>query len=187
MVLGAGPESAAHSPLCRGSLAGYGLAQEIQLGALGCGDLDLPLSLTIGAWLVREVLGPQSGARGFSVGPDFAHHRLAGELLAIAERDEIALLVMGDGSARRSTTAPGYLDERAAGFDAAVAAALAAGDPAALLALDPALGAELLAAGVAPWQAAARLLDGGRYRATLSYDAAPYGVGYFVASWRTDG
>lgn len=92
------------------------------------------------------------------------------------------LLVVGDGSARRSEKAPGYLDERAAGFDAAVADALRSGEPARLAALDDALGRELLAAGVPAWhEAAARLA--GTYRAELRYDDAPFGVGYFVAVW----
>ena len=43
----------------------------------------------------------------------------------------VALLVMGDGSARRSVKGPGFLDERAGPFDAEVSRALAAGDVAA--------------------------------------------------------
>lgn len=184
VLLGAGPESGAHAPPCRGSLAGYGLAIEVHLGAPASGgDLDLPLSLTIGAWLVREALGLRSGARGFSIGPDFAAHRASAELLAVAEHEDVSLLVMGDGSARRSEKAPGYWDERAVPFDAAVSAALASGDAAALLDVDAGLGGELLAAGVGAWHAAAQLLGGGRYDAVRRYDAAPYGVGYFVARW----
>ena len=55
--------------------------------------------------------------------------------------------------------------------------------PAALRELDPALGADLLAAGVPAWRAVGRALAGRRYEADLLYDAAPYGVGYFVAIW----
>ncbi len=94
----------------------------------------------------------------------------------------MALVVMGDGSARRSLSAPGYLDDRAEGFDAALAGALASGDPAQLAAIDAALGDELLAAGVAAWHAASDVLVG-KYEASLTYEAAPYGVGYFAASW----
>jgi hypothetical protein len=36
---------------------------------------------------------------------------------------------------------------------------------------------------VPAWHAAAALLAGGRYDAELLYDAAPYGVAYFVAAW----
>jgi hypothetical protein len=184
VLIGAAETSVAHSPLSRGSLAGFGVPMELHLGAPTCGGArDLPASLTVGAWLVREALGPRSGARGFSVGPDFAGSRAGLELLTLVETEDVALLVMGDGSARRSTRAPGYLDERAAAFDDGVIAALHDGDAAALEALDPQLGAELLAAGVPAWQAAGRLLDGGDYAAELLYYDDPYGVGYFVAAW----
>jgi hypothetical protein len=188
VLLGSADVSRAHSPLSRGSLAGFGLPVELHLGAPTCGGaLELPPSLTVGAWLVQSVLGPRSGARGFSVGPDFAGSRAAVELLELAETQDVALLVMGDGSARRGVGAPGYLEERAAPFDAAVAEALGAGDAAALEALDPDLGAELLAAGVSAWRAAGRLLDGRHYDAELLYSDDPYGVGYLVAAWTARG
>ncbi len=184
VLLGSAPRSAAHSPLARGSLAGFGVPGDIHLGAPTCGgELDLPLSLTVGAWLVRAALGPRSGAIGFSVGPDFATSRPAAQLLGLAEQDELALLVLGDGTARRSTAAPGYLDERAAGYDADVAAALASGDGDRLAALDAELGESLLAAGVPAWHAAAALLAGSRWTARLLHESAPYGVAYTVAVW----
>lgn len=188
VLLGSGPSSAAYSPVARGTFAPYGVALEVHLGSPACGGaVELPLSLTVGAWLVDSVLGPHSGARGFSVGPDFASSQAAVELLALAESSDVALLVMGDGTARRSTTAPGYLDERAEPFDAGVAAALRDGDAAALEGLDTHLGGHLLAAGVPAWHAAGRLLDGGTYDAELLYADAPYGVGYFVAAWSARG
>lgn len=184
VLLGAGESSRSYSPLARGSLAGYGLPLEISLGAPGGGGaLELPPSLTIGAWLVRDVMGPRSGAVGFSVGVDFAASPAALELLALARSEELGVIVLGDGSARRSATAPGYLDSRALDFDGGVAAALKEGDVAALAALDPVLGAELLAAGVPAWRAAGKLLEGGSYDAELLYAADPYGVGYYVAVW----
>lgn len=184
VLLGSGPSSAFHSPVARGSLAGYGVPVEVHLGSPGCGgSVELPLSLTIGAWLVGQAVGERSGAVGFSVGPDFASSRPALDLLALAETERVGLVVMGDGSARRSTTAPGYLDERAAAFDATVEAALRDGDGDALSDLDERLGAELLAAGVPAWRAAGAVLAGGGYDAHLLYAQAPYGVGYFVAEW----
>jgi hypothetical protein len=165
-------------------LSGFGVPGEIHLGAPTCGgELGLSPPLTIGAWLVRDALGPRSGARGFSVGPDFASSAAAVELLKLAETSDVALIVLGDGSARRSTTAPGYLDERAAGFDAAVADALRSGDAGELEKLDGQLAAELLAGGVPAWHAAAAVLAEQTYTARLSYEQAPYGVGYFVATW----
>ncbi len=179
IVIGAGPGPRMHDPTARGSLAGYGVELEIPLGADEPGLLELPLSLTIGAWLLRDALGPGHGAMGLAVGMDGA---LTVRQLGHRPDAPQVLIVMGDGSARRSPTAPGYLDERAAPFDVAVAAALSAGDPGRLR-FDSGLGTELLAAGPPAWSAAAVLLAGGRYDAELLYDAAPYGVGYFVAVW----
>jgi len=143
-------------------------------GTSGDGPAELPLSLTVGAWLVADALDGAQAVRAWSVGTD-------GGPVDVAD-EPTALVVMGDGSARRSLAAPGYLDERAEAFDAGVAAALASGDPAALR-VDPELGAQLLAAGPAVWHVAADLLAGSRWTAELLYDAAPYGVGYFAAAW----
>lgn len=181
VVLGGGPASVVYAPLSRGTLAGFGVAGG---GATtGGGAADLPLSLTVGAWLVHDTLGARSDVLGFSVGPEFAESQAAVELFALAQSQELAVLVMGDGSARRSTKAPGYLDERAAAFERGVATALAGGEAAALAGLDPELGADLLAAGVPAWRAAGAVLGRERYDAALTYDQAPYGVGYYVASW----
>jgi hypothetical protein len=171
-VLGAGPRTRRHAANARGSFAGFGVPVEVGFGD-GTGPVELPLSLTVGAWLVREAL-TEVDATGYSVSDATAPGELS---------DDVALLVMGDGSARRSIAAPGYLDDRAEGFDAEVVGALRSGEPARLAAVDPALGADLLAAGAPCWPAAAELLAGRSYRAAVSYDAAPYGVGYFVAVW----
>jgi hypothetical protein len=95
----------------------------------------------------------------------------------------VGLLAMGDGSARRSVQAPGYLDEGAAPFDATVAKALAAGDAAVLGALDAAEGQRLLATGVPTWRAVGAALAGRDVTARLLLDVAPFGVGYLVADW----
>ena len=120
--------------------------------------------------------------------PDAPTHVLAPDLAPAAAADLGAslqhegLLVMGDGSARRSTKAPGYFDERAEAYDATVANALRDADTDTLLALDPALDVELLVAGRAAWQVLAG--TGAGWRGDLLYDDAPYGVGYFVATWQ---
>jgi aromatic ring-opening dioxygenase LigB subunit len=95
----------------------------------------------------------------------------------------VALLVMGDASACRTLKAPGYLDERAAGFDAEIARALGAADVAALEALDAELAQELKVSGRAPWQVLAGAAEGAGLGGALLYDDAPYGVGYLVAAW----
>jgi len=168
----------------------------------------LPLSLAVGAWLLARA-GSGGGdadvpVLGVGVRADSTPEAAAALGAALAARaPRVGLLVMGDGSARRDEKAPGYRDERAPGFDAAAAAALAAGDPDSLLALDAGLARDLLAAGRASWQvlAGARIShpisetgstterDTGVawWSSTLSYDAAPYGVGYLVATWERRG
>jgi hypothetical protein len=96
--------------------------------------------------------------------------------------EDAAVLVLADGSARRSEKAPGYVDARAAGYDDAVGDALRSGDLAALRALDLELGRELLAEG-AP---VLRMLAGWLGRvdsAEVTYDDDPFGVQYWVARW----
>jgi hypothetical protein len=176
VVVGGGDEWRRHDPTARGSLAGYGVPMQVPLGSDEPGPVELPLALTIGAWLLREAVGPNCGAAGVSVGPE------PGRLDPFGDAAAIALLVMGDGSARRSTSAPGYFDERAAGFDVQLAAALRSGKPAALR-VDTRLGDELLATAPRVWAGLAPALDDASYRGELLYDAAPYGVGYFVAVW----
>jgi len=98
----------------------------------------------------------------------------------------VAVLVIGDGAACHGDDAPGRRDDRSAAFDAALADALGAGDPAALLAACTPVGvtaAELLAT-VAPLQVLGRLaLEAPPIRAALLYHDAPLGVGYLFASW----
>ena len=85
----------------------------------------------IGAWLVgpgrAAVAGQLRGHRAGCHGGGPAS-RSAASWPAAQRRT--ALLVMGDGSARRTTESPGRYDERAEPFDAAVADALSAGDAA---------------------------------------------------------
>jgi hypothetical protein len=144
----------------------------------------LPESLAVAAWLLDRVgwSRPVPTALAVSDGLDPAACREAGREIAAAS-PRVALLVMGDGSACRTLKAPGYLDERAEGFDASIAAALAAADTSALSALDASLARELQAAGRAPLQVLAGAAEGGGLAGRLLYEAAPYGVGYFVAAW----
>ena len=94
----------------------------------------------------------------------------------------VALLVMADGSARRSRRAPGYLDVRAEPFDAEVGRAIRTGDMPALLALDAGQAADLMATGRPAWQVLAGAAAGRRPSCVVRYDDAPFGVGYLVAS-----
>jgi hypothetical protein len=179
-----------------GSFRPFGVALDVRLGrapeegegaaegpaAAGGPVRALPPSLAVAAWLLRGWNG--GPVTGLGVGERLEPERCAAEgrtLAASASR--VAMLVMGDGSASRTVKAPGYLDERAGGFDTSVAAALAAADTEALARLDPELAGELGAAGRAPWQLLAGAAAGAGLTGELLYDAAPYGVGYFVATW----
>ena len=159
----------------RGSLRGFGVDREIAFdGRVRPEGRELPLAHTVGGWLLHEA--GFSGAR-VGVGPEDL-----GQLM----RDlptPLGVLAMGDGSARRTVKAPGYLDDAAAPFDSAVAAALATGDAAALAAIEVAEGDRLLAAGAATWQAVGTALRGRDVVASLHLDVAPFGVGYLVADW----
>ena len=170
------PTACGTAPGDAGDLRGFGVdLRDPVLGAgVRRGGRRVPLAHTVGAWLLDQA--GHTGAR-LGVGPA----DLADALAALAGRS--ACSAMGDGSARRTVKAPGYLDAAAEPFDAAVAAALAAGDAAALAALDAAEGDRLLAAGVPTWRAVGAALAGRRSTARLHYDDAPFGVGYLVADW----
>ena len=160
-----------------GDLRGFGVDVEQPLaGGTRPGGRRTPLGLTVGAWLL-DAAG-HDGAR-VGVGPQ--------DLAAVVAGlpGPVGVLAMGDGSARRSLKAPGHLDDAAAPFDAAVAAALAAGDAAALAGLDVAEGARLMAAGVPVWRAVGALLAGRGVTGRLLADEAPFGVGYLVAAWQS--
>jgi hypothetical protein len=157
----------------------------------------LPLALGIGALLLDE-----AGYRGPRILQGIAGYEPAAGCLVLgrniaASASRVALLAVGDGTARRSASAPGYLDERAAPFDEAVERAVREGDLPAIAGLDPALAAELMAAGRPAWQALAGALAAGRpaaphsaaehpapgrLRTEILYSGAPFGVAYLVAT-----
>ncbi|WP_433545349.1 class III extradiol dioxygenase subunit B-like domain-containing protein [Streptomyces sp. CA-294286] len=181
----AGPEGRGPHPQgSRGDFRGFGVDLQVRLGnGEAASEGALPPSLSLAAWLLGRT-GWSGPLEGLGVGEDLPAARCAETGRELAGRaDRVALLVMGDGSACRTLKAPGYLDERAAGFDAEAARALGAADTAALLALDEELAYGLKAAGRAPWQVLAGAADGAGMAGQLLYEGAPYGVGYFVAAW----
>ena len=94
-------------------------------------------------------------------------------------------LVVGNGSACRTEKAPGHLDERAHGFDAALGRALRTADPAALRAIDQALARELSASTYAITRLGEILTP--QHEATVDYDDDPFGVQYWVLRWEPAG
>lgn len=112
--------------------------------------------------------------------------RVAADLLARRTRHADAVvtrsaLVVANGSACRSISAPGYLDERAEGFDADLGAALSGPDPDALAAVDPHLATQLQAATSSLGDLAKELAGG--ETVAVDYDDAPFGVQYWVMRW----
>ncbi|WP_406453723.1 class III extradiol dioxygenase subunit B-like domain-containing protein [Streptomyces sp. NBC_01622] len=175
-----------HPEGTRGSFRGFGVELDVRLGRdrAAVSERSLPLSLAVAAWLLERTGWSDAPIEGLGVGEPLASERcieVGRDIVAQAER--VALLVMGDASACRTLKAPGYLDERAAPFDAEVARALGAVDVAALKALDAELAYELKASGRAPWQVLAGAAEGADLGGALLYEDAPYGVGYVVATW----
>ncbi|MDG4759416.1 class III extradiol dioxygenase subunit B-like domain-containing protein [Micromonospora sp. WMMD710] len=186
VLVGAGPTTGPIQSPATGSLQPWGVDLDVPLipGQPDRGAV-LPLSLTVGAWLLAR-RGVRTPVSAVQVAADAG----AAEVGALAERvnasgARVALLALGDGSACRGQKSPGYDDPRAEAYDQRVASALAGADLDVLLDLDPVVSAELKAAGRAAWQvlAGAARLGGGSWRGELLHDAAPYGVAYFVASW----
>jgi hypothetical protein len=170
----------------------------------GAGRGSLPLSLGLGAMLLDQA-GYDGPRRLIAVSPDevtSACAALGAELAAGTART--ALLVMGDGSARRSLKAPGHLDPRAEPFDAQVERAVRDGRLGALLKLDEELARDLMVTGRPAWQVLAGAmpdgagldgagqdgagLDGagqdevnGDLATEVLYRDDPFGVAYLVA------
>ena len=147
----------------------------------------VPLALGLGAMLLD-----QAGYRGprhlQAVGQDEpagACAKLGAELAGSGART--GFLVMGDGSARRTLKAPGYLDPRAAGFDSGVERAIRAGDLAALLDLDQALARDLMVTGRPAWQVLAGAMPAPAPATEVLYCDDPFGVAYLVAYLRPRG
>jgi hypothetical protein len=160
-----------------GSFAGVGVNLEVGTGIVG-----LPLPQTIGCWLLdRAVVAERSFYAACAGDTARMLHEQGAAIAASATR--VALLVLGDGTARRTERAPGYLDPRAEGYDGSVVAALRAG-PAAVADLDGEQAAALLAAGWPAWQVLAGAAAGGDWACDVTCETAPYGVSYVVATWR---
>jgi hypothetical protein len=145
------------------------------------GTRSLPLSLGLGALLLDQA-GYRGRRRLLAVGQDEPASTCAALGAELGAADgRTALLVMGDGSARRSLKAPGYLDPRAAAFDAEVERAVLAGELALLLGLDQALARDLMATGRPAWQVLAGAVRDLAAETEVLYRGDPFGVAYLVA------
>jgi hypothetical protein len=127
-------------------------------------------SLAAVGWLGADVTmlaGPQG-------------RRVADHLLGSTTRTAAAAsyLVVGNGSAKRHDTSPGYVDDRAIPFDADLAARLRSGE---LAGIDAGLARELWA-DTEPIARLGEILPPG-CAGMLDYADDPYGVQYWVARW----
>ncbi len=152
-------------------------------------DPDLPLPVLIGGW-VRGCAGGGVRATARLVDRDAPVARCVelGERLrreADTEPGTHGVLVIADGAATLSTSAPGYLDPRAQAVQDEIDDALSAGDRTALTALDTDLCADLGVSGRAAYQVLAGLFSADVPEVETLYRAAPFGVGYQVSTWRS--
>ncbi|ACZ85208.1 hypothetical protein [Streptosporangium roseum] len=172
VVVGGADLAGAHGADAAGSFAPWGV--DVRVGA---GEPVLPLSLSIGRWLLEREGMAASGfhAVPFDASPE-ACAALGGQLAGVPGR--VAMLVMADGSACLTEKSPGYLDPQARPYNHAIVEALGRAE---VPALDPREAAELWVAGRAALQVLAGA--GGSLNGEVLYDDAPYGVGYFVARW----
>lgn len=168
VIIGSGSLTADRDETAGGTFADFGVDLHV-----GGHSTELPLSLTVGAWLLARAgwVGP----RTYSTGTPVVDGR-------------VALLVMADGSAKRTTEAPGYFDDRAIAYDTAIAQALEAGDAATLAGVDLDLAVELWVAGAKPLATLGELVVSGMAKdatitAQMRANVAPLGVGYWVANW----
>lgn len=178
VVVGGAGQTAEYPAAAGGSLRDF--AVPFTVGA----DPVLPLSLTIGKWLLAGAASPSPPVtwQGIASGTPVADCLSLGEKLA-ALAPRVALLAMGDGPGCRARGVPGATDPDADRYDSQVTAALAAADPGALAALDPGRDQELFVAGRAAWQVLAGAASAGAFTADLRYAAAPLEVSYYVATW----
>ena len=186
VVVGGGAADREYGADASGGLHAFGVGVTI-----GAGEPVLPLSLTVGRWLLEQggILDRDGVAGGVDVVfQEVARSAAAGDCIKLgrilADRaPRVALLAMGDACARPAREALGVPDPDAQDYDWEVAEALAAADARWLARLDPALDEELVVAGRAAWQVLAGAAGGRRMQGRLLCMSAPYGVTYLVASW----
>lgn len=194
-VLGIGGATGPLGPEAVGTFRGFGVDvrvafSEKALSGPAIEDAQQPLPALIAGWL-RGRVAPTATATATLLAADTAvadcaekGEKLRRSLDTLPEPQGV--LVVADGAATLSTAAPGYFDPRSADVQAELDRALATGDAAGLLALDPALCGELGISGRAAFQVLAGLFaaDPTAPQVETLYSAAPFGVGYQVSLWR---
>jgi hypothetical protein len=180
VVVGVGSATTVIEPGAVGTFAGYGVDLRVRLSPAASGPVtELPLCALIAGW-VRAQAAPDARAEVQVYADDLdAGAALAAgrELRAALDADgeAVGVLVVADGAHTLTASAPGGHDPDSPAAQQVLDDALAAGDTAALAALQPG------AVGRVAYQVLAGL--GKPASARELYRGAPYGVGYFVGAW----
>lgn len=176
-----------------GSFRGYGVDVAVRLQDAPPGtpvpspSAPLPLSMLIAGWLRGQVGIPL--VTPCVVAPDATPEECTELGRLMAERissvpERVSVLAVADGAFALSPKAPGGgLRQSAVDLQTRIDAAIAAGDPEALGALPVGPCVEEGVAGRPAWQVVAALCAGRQMHADVAYAAAPFGVGYTVATW----
>ncbi len=189
VVLGVGARTR-HLDDAVGSFEGFGVPVSVSLNRNGVAETsastsstDVGLASTVGIWLLSQTQW-QGRNTVYEVAADETQDGLAQVATDVAASPgSTALIIVADGSAARTEKSPGYLHPDATAFDGLVEQALLEGNPALLASLDRGQADSVMAAGWPAWQVAALSLEGREIQARCDYSEAPYGVGYFVATW----
>jgi hypothetical protein len=169
-----------------GSLRASGVNWEYGWGSDHAEAQPLPLSLTVGYWLLvsTKSAGIIVGDIAFqAIDFDASPQECAALGQDLARRAKrVALLVMGEGTTCMAASAWPYWGERARQCDATVSRALEHADAEELSGLNP-LELRPAATGRAAWQVAAGAARGQQFHSRLHLDTTGSALGYFVASW----
>ncbi len=179
-VVGVAPEARAWDRDGRLDLGVF--APALRAGGVAQPGASLPVSVGLGGMFLDQAgFTGRRVLRTVTEASPADHCAALGEGLAALD-ERVALLVMADGSARRTLKAPGYLDERSIPFDAEVERALRAGDLKELMAIDPDLARDLMATGRPAWQVLAGAARDLIVVSQIRYRDDPFGVFYLVVS-----
>ena len=166
---------------CYNAVTGLPQGQQVMVLANPVSEANAARGITepLGHRVARSLLG------GIEFEPQVALPYAAAAILELAE--PTTLIVLADGSARRSEKAPGHLHPDAVAFDDHIEAALRTGDAAALAGLDPDLGEQLWCDGIPGFRVLGEVARDRQVTAELSYADAPYGVAWWVSRWDLGG
>ncbi|WP_200175096.1 hypothetical protein [Tomitella cavernea] len=174
------PSAGAREEVCAGGA---------QPGSAPAASMALPL--LIAGWLrggLARDLRPRRPVTGMRVGREAPWEVCVESGRALrrdidARPERIGVLVIGDGPSTLTAKAPGAFDERARPLAEEVAAAMADGDAAALIRLEPRQCARVGLDVRSALQVAAGLVGDDRVRVDHQSVQWPYGVAYYTGLW----